>query len=202
MISRRYRSSAIKFPEWFMDILHGIMFSALDEAYALLQTLNFMMQTEPDLYLKLISLYAQGYEVYAIAAKLDISRFTVKRRKDKICQMSGFDSVLKIRKMKKLSPLIDVYAKGYEEMDSGMMFAINKLSELSKRELGVLLGIVHGLSRREILDWVSIGDTKYREIRTSLSSEFDIGWLLESGGHENREYTFREDDCASKNPLR
>ena len=185
-----------------MDILHGIMFSALDEAYALLQTLNFMIQTEPDLYLKLISLYAQGYEVCAIAAKLDISRFTVKRRKDKICQMSGFDSVLKIRKMRKFSPLIDAYAKGYEELDSGMMFAINKLSELSKRELGVLLGILHGLSRREILEWVSIGDTKYREIRTSLSSEFDIGWLFESGCRENREYTFREDDFVSKNPLR
>ena len=83
-----------------------------------------------------------------------------------------------------------------------MMFAINKLSELSKRELGVLLGMLHGLSRKEILEWVSIGDTKYREIRTSLSSEFDIGWLLESGVHGNREYTFREDDFVSKNPLR
>lgn len=201
MISYRYRNSVIKFPVWFMNVLHTIMFSTHSEAYELLQTLNFMMQIEPERYLKLISLFAQGYGYNVMAAELDISRFSVRRRMDKICHMKGFDSVLKIRKMKKFSSLINTYVNGYEEIDNNMIFTINKLSELSMRELGVFLGILLGLSREKILNWVSIGDTKYREIKKFLSVVFDIEWLLGTRRHEERNYSFKEDDYMNKKRL-
>jgi hypothetical protein len=53
----------------------------------------------------------------------------------------------------------------------------------------------------KILDCVSIGDTKYMDIKTFLSVVFDIEWLIGTCGHEERNYSFKEDDYMNKKRL-
>jgi hypothetical protein len=142
-------------------------------------------------------LYAQGLSYEKIADALGVSRFSVFRKIDGLSKMPEFEVLAKVRKIKGTDEMVCLFARNCQKMHENVIYVIDKLSALSPVELGVLFAIVMELPESTVLKTVSIGRSRYHEIKSRLIQIFSLEWCCTFRRQHKRAYIqLRDTDGA------
>jgi hypothetical protein len=185
-------------PGWFMDVLHELIFVNVVDVYLVIQMMKSVTSGVSHHDNFVLMPYAQGLSYEKIAEVLGVSRFTVFRKIEGLSKMPEFEVFAKVRKIKGNHEMVRLFARNCQQMHENVTYVIDKLSALSPVELGVLFAIVMELSESAVLKTVSIGRTRYHEIKRRLIEIFSLEWCCTfCRRHKNTHLQLRDNDGST-----
>ena len=160
-------------PYWFKEILHAIIYSDYLQAYIAIQAITLFLGAKT-LNQNILALHAHGLNHTQIAARLNVSRYTVIRAMKYFEKVTDHDTLLRVQTSPLTADILDTFLSRNYTYNNNIETVISFLWDFTCTELAVLSAILRRLTEEEATAHVCVSKSRYHKIKKRLLKSLDL----------------------------
>ena len=162
-------------PLWFKDILHAIIYSDCVQAYTAIHAIALFLGAKT-YDRRILALHAHGLNHTQIAARLEVSRYSIIRAMNRFLKLADSDTLQRMQKSPMAADILDKFLQRNYTHSENIHTVITFLRGFTCTELGVLCALLRELTESEAIEHVCISKSRYHTVKKRLLELLDLGW--------------------------